>query len=116
MMHYHGEFNLITPENVKNLKIINDYIIHYRGHNCTLLTSQRCLEPLLMQWMRFGLVNFVKAPKSFHKITVPVLFCWEKSLYCLFIDLFVCAFLCDFFYFKIRGWPVFCLFRLGLQM
>ena len=39
MMHYHGEFNLITPENVKNVKIINDYIIHYRGHNCTLLTS-----------------------------------------------------------------------------
>ena len=70
MMHYHGEFNLITPENVKNLKIINDYIIHYvhyRGHNCTVLTSQRCLEPLLMQWARFGPVNFVKAPKSFLK-------------------------------------------------
>ena len=28
MMHCHGEFNLITPENVKNLKIINVYILH----------------------------------------------------------------------------------------
>ena len=60
---YRRHYELIS--NVKNLKIINDYIIHYSGHNCTLLTSQRCLEPLQMQWVRFGPVNFVKDPSHF---------------------------------------------------
>ena len=39
-------------------------------------------------------------------MTVPRLFCRDLSLCCLFFCLFLCASLFDFFYFKIRGWPV----------
>ena len=33
VVHCHGDFNFIPSENVKNMKIINVYIIHYREHN-----------------------------------------------------------------------------------
>ena len=57
MMHCHGELNLIPSKNGKSMKIINLYNIRYRGHNCALLTFQRCWEPLLRQRVRLGPVK-----------------------------------------------------------
>ena len=45
VVHCHGDFNFIPSENVKNMKIIIVHIIHYRGHNCALLTSKSVGNP-----------------------------------------------------------------------
>ena len=48
-------------------------------------------------------------------MAVPRLFCCDLSLSYLFFGLFLCAFLFEFFYFKIRGWPVSVCSSLGFR-
>ena len=62
-MHFHGEFNHIPPENVKNMKIITVYNIHDRGKNCTLLLPMGAGNPCGGQRVRLGPANSVKARK-----------------------------------------------------